>query len=178
VTLSGYLDGNKVYMSNDAGVTWNNYSEGLPNLPADCIVYQNGSNDRLYVGMDVGVYYHDNSMSSWQLYNNGLPKVIINELEIQYSSGKLRAATYGRGLWECDLLPGCTPPSNIWIGSVSTAWEDAGNWSCGVIPDANTDVIIESGTVVLSSNAIIKSLTTNPGANITVTSGFKLSVNN
>jgi photosystem II stability/assembly factor-like uncharacterized protein len=177
ITCSGYTDGGKIFVSTDAGVTWNNYSEGLPNLPADCIVCQNGSNDRLYIGMDVGVYYRDNSMSSWQLYNNGLPNVIVNELEIQYGTGKLRAATYGRGLWECNLLPGCTAPSNTWIGSVSTAWEDAANWSCGVIPDANTDVIIESGTVVLSSNATIRSLTTNSGANITVTSGYNLIVN-
>ena len=43
-------------------------------------------------------------MSSWQLYNTGLPNVIVDDLEIQYSAGKLRAATYGRGVWESDLF--------------------------------------------------------------------------
>jgi hypothetical protein len=32
-----------------------------------------------------------------------MPNVVVNELEIQYSANKLRAATYGRGLWETDL---------------------------------------------------------------------------
>ena len=32
-----------------------------------------------------------------------------------------------------------------WTGAVSTAWETAGNWSCGAVPDANTDVYINTG---------------------------------
>ncbi|MBL0340779.1 MAG: T9SS type A sorting domain-containing protein [Bacteroidetes bacterium] len=36
-------------------------------------------------------------------YNTGLPNVIVNHLDIQYSAMKLRAGTYGRGLWETDL---------------------------------------------------------------------------
>jgi len=32
-----------------------------------------------------------------------LPNVIVNELEIFYPSHKIRAATFGRGLWESDL---------------------------------------------------------------------------
>ncbi|MBC7872868.1 MAG: hypothetical protein H7Y01_02670, partial [Ferruginibacter sp.] len=139
VTFSGYADGEKVYMSDDAGVTWTNYSAGLPNLPANCIVYQNGSNDALYVGTDVGVYYRNNSMSSWQPFFDGLPNVIVNELEIHYGAGKIRAATYGRGLWESDLVTSCTVPTYIWTGAVSTAWENPENWSCGVFPDANSD---------------------------------------
>ena len=42
-------------------------------------------------------------MSEWQLFNNGLPHVAGRELEIQYAIGKIRAATYGRGVWESDL---------------------------------------------------------------------------
>lgn len=177
ITFSGYAAGEKVYMSNDAGLTWTNYSSGLPNLPANCIVYQNGSNDALYVGTDVGLYYRNNSMTSWQPYFNGLPNVIVNELEIHYGTGKIRAATYGRGLWESDVVPGCTPPSKTWIGMVSTAWENPANWSCGTLPDANTDVIINSGTVVLNSNTSIRSFTVNPNVSFTITPGHNLIVN-
>jgi hypothetical protein len=35
---------------------------------------------------------------------NGLPNVIVSELEIHYRSASLRAATYGRGIWESDLV--------------------------------------------------------------------------
>jgi hypothetical protein len=42
-------------------------------------------------------------MNEWQLFNTGLPFVNVSELEIQYNVGKLRAATFGRGVWESDL---------------------------------------------------------------------------
>lgn len=177
VTFSGYATGEKVYMSNDAGITWSNYSTGLPNLPANCIVYQNGSNDALYIGTDIGLYYRNNSMTSWQPFFSGLPNVIVDDLEIHYGTGKIRAATFGRGLWESDIVPGCTAPAITWIGMVSTAWENPANWSCGTLPDANTDVIINSGTVVLNSNTSIRSFTVKPGVNFTVTPGNNLIVN-
>ncbi len=112
VTFSGYSAANKVWYSADAGVTWSNYSTGLPNLPANCIVYQGSSvNDPLYVGTDVGVYYRDNTSGSWAAYNTGLPNVSVRELEIQYTASKLRAATFGRSIWQSDLAsPGTSPP--------------------------------------------------------------------
>ncbi|KAA0229397.1 hypothetical protein EDS67_11945 [candidate division KSB1 bacterium] len=106
LTLSGYLSGNKVWASTDGGATWTNYSGTLPNLPFNTIVYHNnGGTDALYAGADVGVYYRDNTLSDWQLYQTGLPNVPISELEIHANSGKLRAGTFGRGLWETDLVP-------------------------------------------------------------------------
>ncbi len=103
ITLSGYNTGNKVYVSSDAGLTWTDYSDGLPNLPVNCIVYHNNSNDKLYVGMDVGVYFRDAAMPFWESFSSGLPNVQIREMEIQYSVNKLRAATFGRGLWESEI---------------------------------------------------------------------------
>ena len=113
VTFSGYSAANKVWYSANAGVTWSNYSTGLPNLPANCIVYQGSStNDPLYVGTDVGVYYRDNTAGSWVAYNTGLPNVSVRELEIQYTALKLRAATFGRAVWQSDLYsPGTSPPT-------------------------------------------------------------------
>lgn len=101
VTFSGYSSANKVWMTTDGGSTWTNYSTGLPNLPTNCIVYEKNSvNGTLYVGTDIGVYYRDNTMASWSNFSTGLPNVVIDELEIQYAVGKIRAATYGRGIWE------------------------------------------------------------------------------
>jgi PKD repeat protein/photosystem II stability/assembly factor-like uncharacterized protein len=103
VTFSGYSAANKVFVSTNGGTTWTSYGTGLPNLPVNCIVYQSGTTDGLYVGTDVGVYYRDNTLTSWQPYFTGLPNVIVKELEIYYNTGKIRAATYGRGLWQSDL---------------------------------------------------------------------------
>ncbi len=43
-------------------------------------------------------------MEGWEKYGNGLPNVIVFDLEIHYSTGKIRAATHGRGIWEADLF--------------------------------------------------------------------------
>ena len=57
----------------------------------------------LYIGTDIGVYHKDNTMSDWQAFKTGLPNVTIDELEIHYGAGKIRAATFGRGIWESVL---------------------------------------------------------------------------
>jgi PKD repeat protein/photosystem II stability/assembly factor-like uncharacterized protein len=103
VTLSGNLNGEKVYKSIDGGLTWVNVSGNIPNIPINCIVYEHGSNNGVYIGTDVGVFYKDDNISNWQSYMTNLPKVIVMELEIHYSSNKIRAATFGRGMWESDL---------------------------------------------------------------------------
>ncbi len=103
VTASNYTTGEKVFMSEDAGDNWTNISGNLPNLPANCIVYEKNSDDGIYVGMDVGVYYRDSLLGDWIPYSKNLPNVIVNELQINYQHNLLRAATYGRGLWESHI---------------------------------------------------------------------------
>ncbi len=104
VTFSGYDANTKVYKSVDGGTTWTNVSAGLPNIPMNEIVYTNNSaSDAVYVGADIGVYYMDNT-TPWTPFFTGLPNSIVRDLEIYYPTGKLRAATYGRGLWESDLF--------------------------------------------------------------------------
>jgi PKD repeat protein len=65
---------------------------------------------------------------------------------------------------------------NTWTGNAGTAWENPANWSCGLLPDGNTDVVVSSGTVVLSSNGICRSLTVDPGASFTIVPGYVLTV--
>jgi hypothetical protein len=108
--FSGFSAGNKVYYSTDGGSNWANISGTLPNIPVNTIVYEENSNDRLYIGTDVGIYYTDNSKTDWIPYSDDLPNVVIDELEIQYSSSKLKAATYGRGIWEAPLVSTIVTP--------------------------------------------------------------------
>ncbi len=103
ITLSGFYNGVKVFKSDDGGATWSNISGSLPNLPANTIVYENNSADGLYVGMDVGVYYRDTVLGDWVPFMKNLPNVIVKELQIFYPSHKIRAATFGRGVWESPL---------------------------------------------------------------------------
>lgn len=103
ITVSGYTAGDKVYMKPGIGQNWINYSGSLPNIPVNCIVYQTGSNEGLYIGTDIGVFYTDGSMTDWIPYQTGLPNVVVTDLEISYYDNKLWAGTFGRGLWKTDL---------------------------------------------------------------------------
>lgn len=120
VTFSGYSAGNKVFASTNGGTSWTNISAGLPNLPANCVVYQKNSNSAIYVGTDVGVYYKDGSMTAFTPFMTGLPNVVVNDFEIYYPTNKLRAGTYGRGVWETDLYSNPLAPPNAFF-STSTS---------------------------------------------------------
>lgn len=121
VTFSGYSSGNKVFYSSNGGSTWTNISTGLPNIPVNCVVYQNNSNNAIYVGTDVGVYYRDASMTSFIPFMTGLPNVVVNDFEIFYPTNKLRAGTYGRGVWESDLYSDPLAPPNAFFASSSSS---------------------------------------------------------
>lgn len=112
ITKSGYVVGDKVWEYN--GQEWKNLSGNLPNVPANTIVYQKNSPDRLYVGTEIGVFFSDYGSGYWERYGDGLPNVIVSELEIVYTNpAKLRAATYGRGIWEIDVLECNLPEPKI-----------------------------------------------------------------
>ena len=120
VTVSGYNNGSKVFKSTDGGTTWTNYSSNLPNIPFNAIIAdKTNASDGVYVGADMGIYYRDNLMPNWTLFNSGLPNAVIKELEIYYdatpANSKLRAGTYGRGLWQSDLYtrPDIAPVAGI-----------------------------------------------------------------
>lgn len=96
----------KVFVSEDGGQTWQTFLNGLPNFQALAVVWQDNGLDGLYLGMNYGIYYIDNTFSEWQVFNNNLPNVIINELEINYAENKIYAGTYGRGLWVSPVYNG------------------------------------------------------------------------
>ena len=99
--------GYKTYKSTDKGASWTDISSNLPSLYINCIVMDKNSNEGLYVGNETSVWYKSATMSDWILFSTGLPPVDIRELEIFYdpvgTANKLKAATYGRGLWQSDL---------------------------------------------------------------------------
>ncbi|MBN2484392.1 MAG: T9SS type A sorting domain-containing protein [Bacteroidales bacterium] len=105
VSMSGYNQGQKVYYSANGGSNWLNYSAGLPNLPVNNLVIRYNSDSEIYAATDNGVFYRNACLDQWVGFSNGLPKVIVNELEITGQGNLLRAATYGRGIWEAVLPP-------------------------------------------------------------------------
>lgn len=66
-----------------------------------------------------------------------------------------------------------------WEGDVNMLWENPGNWNCNMLPDADTDVYINSGLPLypkVNSNAFARSIILRPGASVDVTPGWLLNV--
>ncbi len=105
ICKSGFYAGNKVYKTTNGGNSWTNISGNLPNYPANTIVKAENTANAIYVGMDIGVYYRDDILGQWVPFMKDLPNVIVDELEIFEQGHKIRAATFGRGLWESLLYP-------------------------------------------------------------------------
>ena len=102
--------GSKVFVSTDKGASWSDISLNLPNSTKRTIVYDEFSPGGLYVGGTPGVYYIDSTLSNWVDYSQSLPgDVSVTELEIAYNQNapaksKIRASTYGRGLWSAPMF--------------------------------------------------------------------------
>ncbi|MDQ6813325.1 MAG: hypothetical protein M3040_06305 [Bacteroidota bacterium] len=62
-----------------------------------------------------------------------------------------------------------------WTGAVSTDWNTAGNWQCGVIPTITTDVTIPAS---LFNYPVISSTATATANNLTLQSGSSITVSN
>jgi len=55
--------------------------------------------------------------------------------------------------------------------------ENPANWSCGLVPDMYTDVIINSGsTVVINSNVTVATMQVATSAVFTVNTGFTVTL--
>ncbi len=167
ITMGGMSEGNKVFFRDFSQLssTWVNFSDGIDNskynLPVNCIKYWKGSNDGLFIGTDVGVFYRDNSMSEWVEYNNGLHPTIIQDLEINNLDHKIRAATFARGLWESPL-PECTYNSEAYLVE--------GPDTITTYTKMNRNVIVEDDGIFVIKSRLIMSNDTK----ITVKKGGKI----
>jgi photosystem II stability/assembly factor-like uncharacterized protein len=88
---------NRVFKSNDGGLTFIDISNGLPNIVTRTLkLYK----DTLYAGLNVGAYRYTNDIG-WMNITNNLTYSSINDIEID--NGYLYVGTYGRGIWRTKI---------------------------------------------------------------------------
>jgi hypothetical protein len=97
---------------------WTNISENLPNLPSNCITYY-PPNETVFVGTDIGIWYLDSLTTEWTTFNQGMPNVIVNEIEINEDANLMYAATFGRGVWRTELPVNVAPSAQFDYNLVS-----------------------------------------------------------
>jgi hypothetical protein len=102
LTTSG--TGGQALKSTNGGTSFANIATGLPAIGKNCIVHQSRNTDNpLYVGTSLGVYYTDDTMTTWEPFDTNLPNVSVSDLEINLEDAKIIASTYGRGIWQSDI---------------------------------------------------------------------------
>lgn len=103
-------DTKKVYISYDLGANWLNITGNIGDMPIRSVVIDHSDSSYIYLGAEIGVYYKSMNGNTWKLLGQNLPNVTVRDLEIQYGSNTLRAATWGRGLWETNLIDRANHP--------------------------------------------------------------------
>jgi hypothetical protein len=66
-----------------------------------------------------------------------------------------------------------------WQGTVSTAWENSANWTCGVVPDGFTDVLIPGALAnnpVVNVSGACRSVKLSTGSTLNILSGVQLTL--
>ena len=111
VTFSGYQLNEylpHVFKTTDGGASWQDISNGLPEVPVNELIIDPDSPDHLYLTNDVGVYVSYNAGNTWSALGHGLPPVVVSDLRLHSPSQELYAGTYGRGMYSLPLaqVPG------------------------------------------------------------------------
>ncbi|RYE12189.1 MAG: hypothetical protein EOP51_32000, partial [Sphingobacteriales bacterium] len=109
--------------------------------------------------------------------------VFDNETTATLTVNNVTAAMSGYQ-FQCVVTGGTTPNATsstatmtvnaygTWNGSANSNWNNTANWSCGQVPDASTNVVINSGgnqPVINITTAVCNNLTINTGATLSFT---------
>ncbi|MBC7884535.1 MAG: PKD domain-containing protein, partial [Saprospiraceae bacterium] len=104
------INGYSVYYSSNGGSTWQNISgSGLNGHSPTGFFLQKGTNGGLYIGTRRGVFYKNQTMPDWVIFNQGLPSMTHStRMEGYYRTQKLRNAT-NRSVWESEFYENSIP---------------------------------------------------------------------
>jgi photosystem II stability/assembly factor-like uncharacterized protein len=108
VTFGGMGDPRRVWRFD--GTAWEDRSgtggaNSLLDVEHNALVVDPTAPQNLYVGADIGVWHSPDAGANWAPLQNGLPDAPVFDLQLHATQRLLRAATYGRGVYELALEP-------------------------------------------------------------------------
>jgi photosystem II stability/assembly factor-like uncharacterized protein len=99
----------RIGRTDNLGTNWTDVTGDLPDLPVNDLVVDPGDPAVLFVATDLGVYRSADGGTHWASISDGLPPSAVVQLIRHPASGKLIAATHGRGMFTLRALaPGAT----------------------------------------------------------------------
>jgi PKD repeat protein len=178
-------------------------ASGFPHgIPVNSIQPDPTNGQTLYAGTHLGVYRSTDGGTSWTRYGSGMPLVNVPDLYISPDSSLVRAATFGRSVWELVPAADAPPVANFTFttSGLSATFTDASSDSDGTISTRSwnfgdstssaatnpshtysaggsynvTLTVIDNGGV---SNAVTKSVTVTALNNVAPTANFSFSTN-
>jgi len=177
---------NHLWRSADFGVTWtaiDGSASGFPaGIPVNSVVVDPATRTTLYAATHLGVYRSTDSGSTWARYGTAMPLVNVTDLYAANDGSLIRAATFGRSVWE--LVPatgGNTAPVANFSATTSgltATFTDSSSDSDGTIASRSWD--FGDGTTSTATNpsktyaaagtySVALTVTDNGGATNTVT---------
>ena len=141
--LSGFKC-HHLWKTSDGGSSWGDITGNLPDAPINdfLINYLSDNTKNVLVATDAGVYITSNEgeFSNWQEVAGGLPNTAATKLFYNKLSGLLRVGTFGRGVWEVQMIGQNYINTNMVLNS------DANG------TDISDDIIIGNGGHVTIAN--------------------------
>ena len=146
----------KVFHSTDGAQTFSTVNTNIFQTSSSTICLENNAENGIYIGSEFEIFYSNDNINAWTSYSNQLPRVKITDLEV--INLKVRAATYGRGVWETDLYDESVNIKN------STAYN---NFNIYPNPAVNSlvldikDLVIESILIFNTSGILVQEYSVN-----------------
>ncbi|MEL6831954.1 MAG: T9SS type A sorting domain-containing protein [Bacteroidota bacterium] len=107
VTMSAYKDYDfspLIFRSDDQGGTWTSIAGDLPDLAInDVYIYPDSGDSLIFVATDGGVYGTETAGESWQRLGENMPFVQVRDLEIDFTTNELVAASFARSIMTYSL---------------------------------------------------------------------------
>ena len=90
-----------IFQSNDGGESFFDITGNTPESDTKVgIIHQSSSdNNSLYLATTNAVYYKNDDIADWELFNTGLPRMWISDIEINNVENHVLISSFGRGVW-------------------------------------------------------------------------------
>ena len=133
-----------LWKSTNFGASWSaidSLAAGFPaGIPVNSLIVDPVSHNTLYAATHLGVYASFDGGATWTRYGVGMPLVNVKGLYVSSNDSIVRAATYGRSVWE--LLPPNQPPVADFTATVTgmtVAFLDASTDADGTVASRSWD---------------------------------------
>ncbi len=136
--FESYVSGH-IYKTTNNGGSWTDISGNLPNLKVNDIAVDPDVPNTLYIATEQGVYSTADGGNTWNLLGTGLPNVAVTAVKLHRPTRILRAATFGRSVWDLQLGAVASP---VALSATSLSFRNQG--------PAQTVTLTNNGTAPLT----------------------------